>query len=203
MSAWWRGGTLRRPSNPRTLRLLQSGATVVKSSVKSHGSGEKRRDTATPAVGAPVRLLPRLLARRVRCVACTHAVLCLLSPPSPLASFLRCCGRVRLGVGVCPSNPLPSTPCEMVRAIPARSHALPARPHAPTDSGVPRQLRAVVLAAAAASALVVVRLSSQPALPTAALGWGRDAFGLYNYGAPRAQQQVACIAARSSALRSG
>ena len=51
-----------------------------------------------------------------------------------------------------------------------------------------------VLAAAAAAAVVVVRLSSQAASPAEALGWGRDAFGLYNYGAPRAQQQVAWCA---------
>ncbi len=56
------------------------------------------------------------------------------------------------------------------------------------------QLRLAVLAAAAAAAVVVVRLSSQSASPAEALGWGRDAFGLYNYGAPRAQQQVAWCA---------
>lgn len=68
-------------------------------------------------------------------------------------------------------------------------------PLMPSEPGVHYpQLRVVLLAAAAAAAVVVVRLSSQAASPAEALGWGRDAFGMYNYGAPRAQQQVSWFA---------
>ena len=52
------------------------------------------------------------------------------------------------------------------------------------------QLRLVLAAAAVASVVVVVQLSSQVMSPTETLGWGRDSFGLYNYGNPNAAQQV-------------
>jgi len=70
--------------------------------------------------------------------------------------------------------------------VPNRS-SLCVHPLPPLFTRLSKQLQAALAAASVAAVVLVVQLSS-PASPTTALGWGRDAFGLYNYGAP--QQQV-------------